>query len=238
VLPGVLATDTPSLRLTLMNMILQTSLVLQVWCLPWKAPILNLVDALSMSLLVMLVNVALGYADNSGRFATEVLQSLGTVISVSMLMILGFMICLGISALFYRAALGSQGELRVFNLGRVQDPKTVFRTMMDVAVFLKEDGHSLEDKLVGDLGKLSVYDLRLVHTCMNILADELEMQVSEHSMKSGIKRIASSKRSHSRSSFGDSASDTRLASKTIATLEKDTNDPVSLDDEKTKTEEV
>ena len=56
------------------------------------------------------------------------------MISVSMLMILGFMICLGISALFYRAALGSQGELRVFNLGRVQDPKTVFRTMMDVAV--------------------------------------------------------------------------------------------------------
>eukprot|EP00434_Breviolum_minutum_P041827 symbB.v1.2.037212.t1/scaffold5433.1/size27253/1 len=149
-----------------------------------------------------------------------------------MLMILGFMICLGISALFYRAALGSQGELRVFNLGRVQDPKTVFRTMMDVAVFLKEDGRDLEDKLVGDLGKLSVYDLRLVHTCMNILADELEMQVSEHSMKSGINRIACGKRSHSRS-FGNSASAARLASTTIAT-----NDPVSLADEKTKTDWV
>ena len=46
------------------------------------------------------------------------------------------------------------------------------------------------DKLVRDLGNLSVYDLSLVHTCMNILADELEMQVSEHSMKSGINRIA------------------------------------------------
>ena len=56
------------------------------------------------------------------------------MISVSMLMILGFMICLGISALFYRAALGSPGELRVFTLGRVQDPKSVFRSMMDVAV--------------------------------------------------------------------------------------------------------
>jgi len=78
VLPGVLATNTPSLQLTLMNMILQTSLVLQVWYLPWKAPVLNLLDAVSMSLLVMLVNVALGYADNSGRFATDVLQSLGS----------------------------------------------------------------------------------------------------------------------------------------------------------------
>ena len=78
VLPGVVATNTPSLRLTLMNMILQTSLVLQVWFLPWKAPILNLVDALSVSLLVMLVNVTLGYADNTGIFAKEVLESLGT----------------------------------------------------------------------------------------------------------------------------------------------------------------
>ena len=103
---------------------------------------------------------------------------------------------------------------------------------MATKVFLKEDGRDLEDKLVGDLGKLSVYDLRLVHTCMNILADELEMQVSEHSMKSGINRIACGKRSHSRS-FGNSASVARLASTTIAT-----NDPVSLADEKTKTDWV
>jgi len=213
---------------------LQTSLVLQVWFLPWKAPILNLVDALSLSLLVMLVNVALGYADNTGTFAAGVLQSLGTAISVSMLMILGFMICLGISALFYRAALGSQRELRVFTLGRVQDPKSVFRSMMDVAVFLKEDGPGMENKLVGDLGNLSVYDLSLVHSCMNILADELEMQVSEHSMKSKIKRIASGqRRSHSRNNYGNSVSAARLSS-----TEQDANEPVSLEDEETKTADV
>ena len=91
-------------------------------------------------------------------------------------------------------------------------------------VFLKEDGQGMEDKLVGDLGNLSVYDLGLVHTCMNILADELEMQVSEHSMKSGIKRIASGqRRSISRNSFGDSASAERVSSTGIATLEKDAN---------------
>ena len=88
-------------------------------------------------------------------------------------------------------------------------------------VFLKEDGQGMEDKLVGDLGNLSVYDLGLVHTCMNILADELEMQVSEHSMKSGIKRIATGqRRSMSRNSFDDSASAARLSSG-IATLEND-----------------
>ena len=89
---------------------------------------------------------------------------------------------------------------------------------MATKVFLKEDGQGMEDKLVGDLGNLSVYDLSLVHTCMNILADELEMQVSEHSLKSGIKRIASGqRRSISRNSFGE-----RLSSTGIAT-EKDAN---------------
>ena len=44
-LPGVLATNMPSLRLTLMLGILLASGGLQLWYLPWKAPILNLVDA-------------------------------------------------------------------------------------------------------------------------------------------------------------------------------------------------
>jgi len=163
-----------------------------------------------------------------------------------MLMILGFMICLGISALFYRAALGSQKELRVFTLGRVQDPKNVFRSMMDVAVFLKEDGQGMEDKLVGDLGNLSVYDLSLVHTCMNILADELEMQVSEESLKSGISRIASARRcsrgrasnasNGGRSTTASNASQQRLSTG-IAT-ENDANEPASADDDKTQTADV
>lgn len=44
-LPGVIATNMPSLRLTLMLGILLASGGLQLWFLPWKAPILNLVDA-------------------------------------------------------------------------------------------------------------------------------------------------------------------------------------------------
>ena len=91
-------------------------------------------------------------------------------------------------------------------------------------VFLKEDGQGMEDKLVGDLGNLSVYDLGLVHTCMNILADELEMHVSEHSMTSGIKRIASGQRcTRTANSFDKRASAERLSSTGIATLEKDAN---------------
>ena len=84
-MPGVIATNMPSLQLTLMHMILLGSLCLQLWFLPWKSPILNLVDGLSVSLLVMLLAGSLGYADNSGEEAARVLALFGTVISSMML---------------------------------------------------------------------------------------------------------------------------------------------------------
>ncbi|CAK8995297.1 unnamed protein product [Durusdinium trenchii] len=120
-MPGVIATNMPSLQLTLMHMILLGSLCLQLWFLPWKSPILNLVDGLSVSLLVMLLAGSLGYADNSGEEAARVLALFGTVISSMMVVILGGMVMLGLCALFYRSALGSSKELRIMNLGKVPE---------------------------------------------------------------------------------------------------------------------
>lgn len=97
-------------QLTLMHMILLGSLCLQLWFLPWKSPILNLVDGVSVSLLVMLLAGSLGYADSSGEDATRVLATFGTVISSLMVVILGGMVLLGLAALVYRSALGSSKE--------------------------------------------------------------------------------------------------------------------------------
>eukprot|EP00913_Durusdinium_trenchii_P024135 g22662.t1 len=110
-MPGVIATNMPSLQLTLMHMILLGSLCLQLWFLPWKSPILNFVDGLSVSLLVMLLAGSLGYADSSGEDAARVLAIFGTVISSLMVVILAGMVTLGLCALCYRSALGSSKEL-------------------------------------------------------------------------------------------------------------------------------
>ncbi|CAK9086783.1 Calcium-dependent protein kinase 16 [Durusdinium trenchii] len=196
-MPGVIATNMPSLQLTLMHMILLGSLCLQLWFLPWKSPILNLVDGVSVSLLVMLLAGSLGYADSSGEDAARVLATFGTVISSLMVAILGGMVSLGLTALVYRSALGSSKELRIMNLGKVPEEKDVFQSLLDVATFLKEDGQGKEEKFIDDLGKLSVYDIGTITRAMNILADDLNMVVSQNGSvrKSSSRRIATGSRS-------------------------------------------
>ncbi|CAK9066964.1 Ephrin_rec_like domain-containing protein [Durusdinium trenchii] len=202
-MPGVIATNMPSLQLTLMHMILLGSLCLQLWFLPWKSPVLNLVDGLSVSLLVMLLAGSLGYADNSGEDAARVLALFGTVISSLMVVILAGMVMLGLCALCYRSALGSSKELRIMNLGKVPEEKDVFQSLLDVATFLKEDGHGKEQNFISDLGKLSVYDLGTVMRAINILADDLNMAVGDGTRRSSSRRIATGQRTtRSQTSFG------------------------------------
>ena len=112
-----------------------------------------------------------------------------------MVAILTFMVCLGFSALLYRAALGSQKELRVFNLGKVPTEQKVFGALLDIATYMKEEGKGKEEKFMKDLKALSVYDLSAVTRALDILADDLEMAVS-HSMRStsSSRRIAAGKR--------------------------------------------
>lgn len=102
--PAVIATNAPVLHLLMMAAILQISLSLQLWFLPWKSPILNLVDAISVQLLVMLLAVSIGFVDGSN--SKDVLQTVGTVISSLVISILCFMVCLSLISLIYRETLG------------------------------------------------------------------------------------------------------------------------------------
>ena len=142
--------------------------------------------------------------DNSSEEAIDALQAMGTIISSCMVGILSFMVCLGLSALVYRQALGSQKELRVFNLGKVPEETRVFGALMDISTFIKEDGVDKDQKFIKDLSALSVYDLTAVTRALDILADDLEMAVGAQSMRSSsARRIASGKRTsknHSRDS--------------------------------------
>ncbi|CAK9094833.1 unnamed protein product [Durusdinium trenchii] len=195
-MPGVIATNMPSLQLTLMHMILLGSFCVQLWFLPWKSPILNLVDGLSVSLLVMLLAGSLGYADSSGEDAARVLSLFGTVISSLMVVILGGMVMLGLTALIYRSALGSSKELRIMNLGKVPQEKDVFQSLLDVATFLKEDGQGKEATFIKDLSNLSTYDIGTITRAIHILADDLNMVVSQNGSmrKSSSRRIATGTR--------------------------------------------
>ena len=183
-----------------MHMILLGSFGLQVWFLPWKSPILNLVDGLSVSLLVMLLAHSLGYADSSGEEAERVLWTFGTVVSSLMVAILGGMVLLGLCALIYRSSLGSSKELWIMNLGKIPKEQDVFQSLLAVATFLKEDAEGEEQTLIKDLSNLSVYDIRTITHAINILADDLNMTQAMPGRMSS-RRIAN-KCSSSRMSLG------------------------------------
>ncbi|CAE7831424.1 unnamed protein product, partial [Symbiodinium sp. KB8] len=59
-MPAVAAPNMPAVQFVCLLGILLLSLQLQVWYLPWKAPILNLVDGVTNLLLVMLLAIGLG----------------------------------------------------------------------------------------------------------------------------------------------------------------------------------
>lgn len=213
----------PSLRLTLMMGILLTSLCIQLVLLPWKAPVLNLVDGVSVSLLVMLLAVSLGYSDNSQEGAEEILAKLGTFLSICTIGIIALMCALGASALFYRSAMGGQGDLWLMNLGRPLKAEGVFESLADVAKSFT-DGRVLAEKNIADLDKLCVYDLGLIQRAMGILMDDVE--IVSNSRRGSLARITSGK-SRDRQTQSNAAKSTESNEKANAN-----GDP---SDEETKT---
>ncbi|CAJ1374394.1 unnamed protein product [Effrenium voratum] len=187
-LPAVVATDMPALTLALMLGILLASLVLQVWFLPWKSPILNLVDAATVSSMVMLLAISLGLADTAGD--VELLRACATIASSTMISIMVFMLLLSAVALVQRHAMGSQQEMWLLNLGRLPDANDLFTNLTHIAESISQDSRTKQ--MVSSLEKLSVYDLNVVMRAIDVLADDLEMEVSRGAYSS---RISMSTRS-------------------------------------------
>lgn len=176
--PAVIVTDMPSIHLALMLIVLLTGLCLQTFFLPWKAPVLNLVDALSNGCFVALLSVSLAFLEVDSREAYDVLQSVAIFFSISMVLILVFMIVLSLMGLVYSNAMGNHQDSMLFNLGKAPDPREVFRILMDIAQYVEEEASEKEKELVNNLENFSVYDLDSVMRAMNILADDLEMVVN------------------------------------------------------------
>ena len=77
----------------------------RIWFLPWKAPILNLVDALSNGFFVLLLAVSLAFLEVASEEERHLLEGTAVVFSVAMASWTSSakMLCCGISLL--RAAL-------------------------------------------------------------------------------------------------------------------------------------
>eukprot|EP00439_Symbiodinium_sp_Y106_P085235 s126_g27.t3 len=93
--PSVVAPNMPAVQFVCLLAIMLLSLQLQVWYLPWKAPILNLVDGVTNLLLVLLLAIGLGRLGPDPEGGPEVLDSLAATISAMMILCWHLLACSG-----------------------------------------------------------------------------------------------------------------------------------------------
>eukprot|EP00439_Symbiodinium_sp_Y106_P060372 s666_g8.t3 len=169
-MPAVAAPNMPAVQLVCLSGILLLFLQLQIWYLPWKAPILNLVDGVTNLLLVMLLASGLGRLGPDPGGGPAVLDSLAAAISAMMMSVLGFMLVLALVALFYRQALGGKDELWIMNLGKAPSSKEFCDNLTN---FLHCQKDMQESQVRQVVEALCVYDYRDVNASIVLLSAEL-----------------------------------------------------------------
>ncbi|CAL1140870.1 unnamed protein product [Cladocopium goreaui] len=166
----VVAPDYPAVQCLACQIILMTFMAVQIYNWPWKAPILNVVDMVVCFLLVILVAVA-------GFYVPAVTDGLKTFFEVfnivalsGLLVLVGVMILASVLALFYRAAIGSQQELKIMTVGKTPPPSQVASVLVrQIAALVSKS----DEQMAAKLEKLGVYDLQALQLASSILQNEV-----------------------------------------------------------------
>lgn len=170
-LPIVLATDYPPVQTIMINVILSIFLIVETLSWPWKVPLLNLMDMWMTLCLMLLVTGSALYVSVSdsgamqnfaSAFTTGVMGCIGAAMLV--------MFIVAVSALVHRAAMGGATEYAVFNLGKVSDARLVRERLQKIsAELLRLDESWMNMKI----GSMSAFDIRLITSCITLLAIDL-----------------------------------------------------------------
>ncbi|CAE7297920.1 unnamed protein product [Symbiodinium sp. CCMP2592] len=169
-MPAVAAPNMPAVQSVCLLGILLLSLQLQVWYLPWKAPVLNVVDGVTNLLLVMLLAVGLGRLGSDPEGGPAVLDSMASAIYVMMMLtVLGLMFLLGVTALFCKR-IGGTDQPWVMNLGQPPASKELCNNL---AGFLHNQKDIQDDRVQQVLEALCIYDYYDVNATIVLLSTEL-----------------------------------------------------------------
>lgn len=176
-LPVVFATNMPNLHLMIMLSVQQLYTNLQLWCQPWKSPILNLGDATATSLLLSLLATSLACIDSCNR----VMQTLRMIVSIGLVASLGILVSTTCFNFAYAFVTGKQ--LKVINLGEL-DSQRVVDGLQKISQFLDSYEKERSAELLEGLSKLCPYDLSCVLEAIDVLLDDWQLAVhSQDSVK-------------------------------------------------------
>lgn len=151
----------------------QLYLCILLWCMPWKAPLLNLADVTSTALLVALLGVFLSGAG----FDTHTTD--GLQLFVSSCIVGSLLLATLVAAVNFAHWIISERPLDPWciNLGRLPRGEDIFTALEDVADFIK-DARAQKETVVMTLEQLSAYDIDSIMKSLSIMHDELQMETS------------------------------------------------------------
>jgi len=162
--------------------------VMQMLAWPWKVPLLNVTDCIISFCIVLTVTTSTLYLNKIDPAMYGFASGVSTAMLSGIFGAISIMVCMTVSALIYRSAMGGQKELRMFNLGRVPNSEELSKKVKEMAMLEKSDTGDIASKLAA----LSVFDTQKITTCVTLLATEVAPPLEDARSFKFNKRIASS----------------------------------------------
>ncbi|CAK9004860.1 unnamed protein product [Durusdinium trenchii] len=190
-LPTVVATDLPGVNLALLICVWLSYYSIQLVCLPWKAPILNLVDGISTMLFLVLLAVSL-HLEPVIAESILILEILGVGVYY---LSLGVIVCVSILSIMLMVLKRFRCSARtnhIVNLGQLPDPKEMLETIEQIYFNLKakQDMGELVNKMSTTL---SADDLHIVQKALDILSTDCELGESVSTSRTSFYRISANR---------------------------------------------
>jgi hypothetical protein len=143
----VLSPNVPGIQLALMLCVLLVSFTWQLWFLPWKAPVLNLVDAVSTGLFLILLAISL-HLEPAVEGSLSFLDSFGAGVYFLSLGIIGCVCILAlVLAVWQRFCAAKRKKLMpsIINLGPVREAEEILEILLVIVASLEsQDGNQRE----------------------------------------------------------------------------------------------
>ncbi|CAK8993649.1 unnamed protein product [Durusdinium trenchii] len=192
--PAVVATNSPGINLTMMFFVLQISFALQLYFLPWKAPILNIVDATATSLFLMLLAISLHLEDANRSLVVLELVGVGVYyVSIGVIACVWFV---SLALLAWQRCFAARREPKIVNLGALPDANDVLSAIELVTMSLAQKTDKQKEFLLKKMSfEISAYDLRIVGQALDILFDDCELRPVSQSAAGATARLAAKRMS-------------------------------------------
>jgi len=187
--PSVATTDLPGINLTLMLCVMIVSSAFYLWFQPWKAPLLNLVDAISTSLFLVLLAISI-YLEPAEPESLGIVEFLGFSAYYTSIAVIAIVFFLAFALMVLKRCKKLRGEPRIVNLGTLPEPEEMLSKILEISSTLESQEADRRELLLKKMALMSSHDLFSVQMALNILCSDCELGEVTSGGRSVAKRIS------------------------------------------------